>query len=112
MRTSRVQPTPSSIFRNSRQYLQSNEQFYRALQEGGHQQFSHQQGSQKRKKQKGKNDTVRKVLKTTAKKVLVKGLQFDADSITSMQNTLLKHSVKLNATRNRVSRIRTYRTSI
>lgn len=113
MRTSRVQSTPSAIFRNSRQYLQSGEQFYRLMEDGGYHPFDHQSGHRKRKKQKEHTNGVQKrVLKKTSKKLIVKGVHFDTDSIASVQNSLLKCSATINSTYNKVSRIQTYRTSI
>lgn len=113
MRTSRVQPTPSAIFRNSRQYLQSGEQFYRLMENGGYHPFDHQREPQRRKKQKDQTKGVQKrLLKKTSTKLLVKGMYFDTDSIASVQNSLLKRSATISSSYNKVSRIQTYRTSI
>ncbi|MEK9199769.1 hypothetical protein ACH0B5_16295 [Ureibacillus sp. 179-F W5.1 NHS] len=113
MRTSRVQPTPSAIFRNSRQYLQSGEQFYRLMEDGGYHPYDHQREPQRRKKQKDQaKDVQKRVLKKTSTKLLVKGMYFDTDSIASVQNSLLKRSATINSSYNKVSRIQTYRTSI
>ncbi|TSI04478.1 hypothetical protein [Lysinibacillus sp. BW-2-10] len=114
MRTTRVQPVPSSIFRNSRQYLHSNELFYRVMEEGSGfgqgQQSSQQQPRQKPAQQK--NSAPKRVLKRTTNKLIVKGLQFDADTAATMRNSLLEHAVRINAAYKRKSRISTYRTSI
>lgn len=115
MKTSRVNPTTSSIFRNSRQYLQSNERVFKVMPDGSGQQSlaNQRQKHQKRDKENQNNkQTKTKVLKNTTGKMAVKGLQFDACSVMIMQNSLIKHSVKISTERNKQARIRTYRTSI
>ncbi|SOB98755.1 hypothetical protein SAMN05880501_10290 [Ureibacillus xyleni] len=111
MRTTRVQPVPSSIFRNSRQYLHSNELFYRTLQEG------ESRGRQQRGQQQGKNAQAtsrdkKRVLKKTQNKFIVKGIQLDADTAATMRNSLLDHAMKINAMYKRKERISTYRSSV
>lgn len=114
MRTSRVTPITSSIFRNSRQYLQSNEMFVRLMQEGGgHHQFDHPQENRKQNKEKQKNSPIqKKVLNKSSKRLVVRGLQLDGDCVTEIQNSLIEHSEKINSKRNKKTRIHIYRDSI
>lgn len=112
LRASRVQSTPSSIFRNSKQYLQSNELFYRTMEEGGYQQSKNHQNHQKQNKQQKSNQTQKKVLKNNSQKLVVKGLQFDGDSAAAICNSLLQHSAKITTARSKITRNSTYRTSI
>lgn len=113
MRASRVIQTQNSVFRNARQYLHSNEQVFRVMQEGELNQFAGGQGSRKRKKRQGNSNSPRKVtMKTNSKSIKVIGLRYDAVSIASLQNDLLKHSEKIAMARKQVVRIRAYRSSI
>lgn len=113
MRTARVIQTPNSIFRNSRQYLHSNEQVFRVMQEGELSQFAGGRGKRKRKKRQERTDSPRKVaLKTNSKNITILELQYDVVSIASLQNNLLKHSEKIAMARKQVSRIHAYRSSI
>ena len=113
MRTTRVIPSQSSIFRNSRQYLHSNEQVFRVMQEGEQNQYTGGDGNQKRKKKKEKSPSSKKVvLKTNLKRMAINGLRFDAMSIASLQNHLLKHSEKIETARKQVTGIHAYRSSI
>ena len=114
MRATRVMQSQDSIFRNARQYSQSNEQVFRLMQEGELSQFTSGQGLRKRrrKRQERRASAREVVLKTNAKTIAIMGLKFDAGSIASVQNRLLKHAEKISNARNRVARIRAYRTSI
>lgn len=113
MRTTRVQSVPSSIFKNSRQYLHSNELFYRTMQENesrGRQQRGQQQ-EQANNRQSTSLDKKRK-LKRTQNKFFVRGLHLDADTAATMRNSLLERAIKINAAYKRKARISIYRTSI
>ncbi|MBM7610015.1 hypothetical protein JOD29_003291 [Lysinibacillus composti] len=112
MKTSRVNPTTSSIFRNSRQYLHANDQFYRVMHDGGR---SYSSGQQQRKSSKNiKNNREKKnsVLKNSSGHLIVKGILMDGDSIMLTQKSLVEYSRKIKMSQNRISRIDTYRTSI
>ncbi|KGR90651.1 hypothetical protein CD30_10645 [Ureibacillus massiliensis 4400831 = CIP 108448 = CCUG 49529] len=111
MKASRVSATTSSIFRNSRQYLHTNEQVFRLMEEneGNRKRHNQHQGRSKRDNEK-KNDQKR-VLRKNDQKLIVKGIQSDAHAVVDIQNSFLQRSAKLNKmTKKR--RIHTYRTSI
>ncbi|HWK22780.1 MAG TPA: hypothetical protein VNS08_07095 [Ureibacillus sp.] len=113
MRATRVLSTQNSTFRNSRQYLHSNEQVFRVMQEGELHQFSGGRGNRQRKKQQEKKNSSRKrILKTQSKSLYVAGMNFDVVSIASLQNNLLKHSREISIARKTVNRLRAYRSSI
>lgn len=115
MRTSRVESTPSSIFRNARQYLQANELFARALHEGLEQGFTggQQQSTPKRRKRKEKVERRRNVvLKRNAGSFITRGFHYDATTIASMQNRLLKRSKKIMNAQKSMNSLRAYQTSI
>ena len=110
MRTARVQSVPSSIFKNSRQYLHSNELFYRTMQErencGRQQQWAQQQDRQSTKFDK------KRTLKRTSNRLMVRGLQLDAATVAIMHNRLLEYAVKINVAFNRKARISIYQSSL
>ncbi|MEO4055480.1 hypothetical protein [Solibacillus sp. CAU 1738] len=110
MRTSRVGATQSSIFRNSKQYLQTNEMFHRIMDEGGGQQFHQapQQPFQPKKKQAQKKKSI--VLKNSPH-LIVKGMQYNANSA-AIRNSLLQTSKIISYASKIKSRHHTYRTSI
>lgn len=114
MRTSRVSPVPSSIFRNSRQYLHSNELFQRILEEGHH--FSsnhqHQQQNQNKSSQNKHPQPTRVVLNRTSKGTVIKGLFVDCNEILQIQNSLLERATKISEVRNKAKYLRSYRSSI
>ena len=113
MRTTRVLAGQDSIFRNSRQYLHSNEQVFRVMQEGELSQYTGGQRNRRRRKQREKSaSSNRVVLKTNVKSIAVNGLHFDAMSISSLQNRLLKHIERIENARKQVTRIHAYRSSI
>lgn len=115
MRATRVIETTNSIFRNSRQYLHSNEQIFRVMQEGELSQFAGGQRNRKRKKQQERSHSSQKaILKTTLNRININinTLRYDAMAIASLQNHLLKHSEQIEAVRNKVTCIRAYRSSI
>ena len=111
MRTSRVGRMQSSVFRNSKQYLQTNERFHRIMEEGGgRQSFQHapHQLLQPKKKQTQKKKTI--VLKNS-NRVIVKGMQYDASSA-AVRNSLLQTSKAISNANKGKKRHYTYRTSI
>ncbi|MFJ8237828.1 hypothetical protein ACIQ34_19215 [Ureibacillus sp. NPDC094379] len=113
MRTSRVNSATSSIFRNSRQYLHANDQFYRVMHGSGRSHSSDQQ--QRNRSKNNKNNPQQKknrVLKNSSGNLIVKGILMDGDSITLIQKSLIEYSRKIKTGQNRMSRIHTYRTSI
>lgn len=114
MRTSRVNPVANSTFRNSRQYLQSNEQVFRVMQEGGGNRYFNNPREQNKRKQSSEQQKKlsKAILNRNSKKMIIKGQQFDAESIESMQKSLLHHAMKINMERNKRVRLRTYRNSI
>lgn len=112
MRASRVEHVPSSIFRNSRQYLHSNELFHRVMDEGGgNHQGNPQQQNNNRQPNKRKGNS-RVVLNRTSKGTVIKGLLIDCNEILQIQNKLIKHAAKISAARNRINITKSYRSSI
>jgi len=113
MRTARVIAATDSVFRNSRQYLHSNEQVFRIMQEGELNQFAGGQGNRRRRKRQDRTGSARKVaLKTNSKTITILGLRYDAISISHLQNGLLKYAEKISKARKQVNRIRAYRSSV
>lgn len=116
MRTSRIQGITSSVFRNSRQYLQTNERVFRLMDEGqeNRQRPGQQQnnGNEKQENALQKESVPVKLLKKNGKSLVVKGIQSsDANSMTDLHNSLLKKTAKLNQV-SKESQMRTYRSSI
>ncbi|MDM5335306.1 hypothetical protein QUF56_19205 [Ureibacillus composti] len=113
MKTSRVNPTTSSVFRNSRQYLHANDQFYRVMHEGG---SSYSSGQQQRKSSKSNKNNPREkkksVLKNSSGHLIEKGILMDGDSMILTQKSLVEYSKKIKMGQNRMSCIDSYRTSI
>ncbi|WP_176400131.1 hypothetical protein [Ureibacillus sinduriensis] len=81
------------------------------MQESELSQFVGGQGNRKRKKQQEKSHTPRKP-GTDSNAEAVPGMHYDALSISSLQNYLLKHSEKIERARRKISCIRAYRSSI
>lgn len=112
MRTSRVNGVTSSIFRNERQYLQSNELFHRVMHDGSgqmrNQQQPHQRNNKKNDQQKSKAQTTIRRNNNRVKQVL----PLDSEAILEMQNRMLQHSLEINNAINKKVRMHTYRTSI
>lgn len=114
MRTSRIQGITSSVFRNSRQYLQTNERVFRLLDEGeGKREKSrqHQNGKEKQGNGTQKSIAPMRLVRKTGKVILVKGVQSDANSMAELHNYLLKETSKINHV-SKKSQISTYRSSI
>lgn len=112
MRTSRIQSSSHSVFRSNNRVFFPTDDFHKVLQDGKRQQTDQRHGRKNQKKENKNIQIQKKVLKNSEKKLIVKGLQFDGDSIAIVSNRLLNHSVTILAARNRMSRIHTYRTSI
>lgn len=114
MRTSRVHPVANSTYRNSRQYLQSNEQVFRLMQDGGGNPFHKQSRQQKKRNNHSEqqNKGTKVILNRNSKRLMIKGEPLDVEAIENMQNSLLHHAMKINSERNKKVRIRTYRNSI
>lgn len=115
MRASRINSVPSSIFRNSRQYLHSNQLFHEVL-EGGHH-FS--SGQQSRQQQKNKNSNSNKQLKQnnmilnkSVKGIAMKGLLVDCNEMLHVQNSIKKRATKISQVRNRKAYLNSYRSSV
>lgn len=115
MKASRISSVPSSIFRNSRQYLHSNELFHRVLEErnfsSGHQHQQHQQ--QNKSKQTNQHTRPTKVvLNRTIKSAAVRELLMDCNQVLQIQNNLMERATKISQTRNKKAYLRSYRSSI
>lgn len=112
MRTSRIHYSANTAFRSANRVFFPTDDFYKVLQDGKRQQSNQQHSGNKQKKDYKTLPNQKKVLKNSKKKVIVKGIQFDGDSIGIISNRLLNQSITILAARNRMSRIHTYRTSI
>lgn len=114
MRTSRVNGVTSSIFRNERQYLQSNELFHRVMHDGSgqmpNQQQQHQRNNQNHNQQKQKNQTTNR--RNNLKKRVGPVLPLDSNAILDLQNRMLQRSLEINNAINKKVRMHTYRNSI
>lgn len=83
------------------------------MEEGAFQQSAKRQNERKQNKtQQNNRQNQKKVVKNNSNILVVKGLQFDGDSVTSVCNSLLEHSVKIATARSKIARNSTYRTSI
>jgi len=114
MRASRVSAVNSSIFRNSRQYLQTNERIFRLISEGEENEHKSGQHQSKHKKQENaqpQQPTTKKRIKRDGKSGFIKGIQSEADLMANLRNNLLKKSKRVNSVTKK-SQIDTYRTSI
>lgn len=114
MKTSRIHAITSSIFRNSRQYLQTNERVFRLLDEGeGNREKSrqHHSGSEKQGHATQKTNVPIKLIRKSGKAIFVKGIQSDAYSMAELHNNLIKKTSKLKRY-SKKSQISTYRSSI
>lgn len=114
MRTSRVHSITSSVFRNSRQYLQTNERIFRLLDEGeANRQSSGQQqnGSHKRESSARNPQAPIKRFRKQEKSIILSGVHSDAHSVANRHNRLLEKTSKLKHT-SKKSQINTYRSSI
>lgn len=112
MRTSRINAVPSSIFRNSRQYLHSNELFHRVLEEGNHFSSKQQQHNQNHQPNKRTGQQAKVVLNRTSKGAVMKGLLLDCNEVLLIQNKLLERSNKILEARNKIKCFHSYRSSI
>ncbi|SOC43444.1 hypothetical protein [Ureibacillus acetophenoni] len=114
MRTSRIQGITSSVFRNSRQYLQTNERVFRLLDEGEEKReksTQHQNGKEKQGNAPQKTDAPMRLIRNNRKAIFVKGVQSDANSMAELHNYLLKKTSKIKHV-SKKSQISTYRSSI
>lgn len=112
MRTARVSAVPSSIFRNKRQYLHSNELFHKVLDEGNFSSFRHNQQNNKNNQQGKQKQATKVVLNRMSKGTVIKGLLIDCNEILQFQNNLLKRATKISEARNKKTYINSYRSSI
>ncbi|AWE08863.1 hypothetical protein DCE79_16595 [Lysinibacillus sp. 2017] len=112
MRTSRVSGTTSSIYRNKSRALLSDTHFADAI-NSGMQDFyrdPREQLQQNNKKKKKALPKAKKLVQNKAR-LIVKGIQFNGDSVTTL-NQLIQSSTKANKQNKLQRRITTYRTSI
>lgn len=114
MRTSRVHAVTSSVFRNSRQYLQTNERIFRLIEEREENKQRSGQHHSKNKKQENaplKQNTSKKLIRRNGEGIVVKGFQSNTNSVVGLHNSLLKKTARLNHVIKK-SRLNTYRSSI
>lgn len=112
MRTSRVGQTTSAVYRNATRSILSDTHFAEAINSGMHDNYRdpreqlHQNKSKKHKPQ-----TKTKKLVTNKTRLIVKGMQFNADSATTL-NQLYQYTARANIVNKYNRRIMGYKTSI
>ena len=110
MRTSRVGSTVGSTYRNTKRFLDTEEAF--TIMNEGHslEHFNHHQ--QQRQNKKKKVPAKKTTLVNKRQHILIKGIQFDADSVATMRNELLRQAINVSYVSKMKRRNHTYRTSI
>ena len=110
MRTSRVRGSVGSTYRNTKRFSDTEQAF--TIMNDGHslKHFNHQQ--QQRNNQKKKTPAKKTTLVNKRQHILIKGIQFDADSVTTMRNHLLRQAINISYASKMKRRNHTYRTSI
>ena len=110
MRTSRVGGAVGSTYRNTKRFSDTEEAF--TIMNDGHslEHFNHQQ--QQRQNKRKKAPAKKTTLVNKRQHILIKGIQFDADSVTTMRNQLLRQSLNVSYVSKMKRRNHTYRTSI
>ena len=112
MRTSRVAGTVSSIYRNNTRTILSDTHFADAINSGmqDHYQDPREQLQQHRNTKKKPLPKTKKLVQNKAR-LIVKGIQFNGESISTL-NQLIQCSSRANTINKLQRRITTYRTSI
>lgn len=112
MRTSRIGPTHSSIYRNTTRRILSDTYFADAVNSGLHDHLnhSHERHAQKHNK-KNKPQARPKKLVANKVRLIVKGMQFNAESAVTL-NQLFEFTSRANLNHQYKHRIKTYKTSI
>ena len=110
MRASRVNSTVGSTYRNTRRFADTEQAF--TIMNEGHSldHFNHQQ--QRRNTKKKKAPVKKTMLVNKQQHILIKGIQFDAESISTMRNDLLRQALNISYASKMKRRNHTYRTSI
>ncbi|MGM9943773.1 MAG: hypothetical protein ACI33M_02470 [Lysinibacillus sp.] len=110
MRTSRVSGAVGSTYRNTKRFSDTEQAF--TIMNDGHslEHFNHQQ--QQRHNKKKKAPAKKTTLVNKRQHILIKGIQFDADSVTTMRNQLLRQALNVSYVSKMKRRNHTYRTSI
>ena len=110
MRTSRVSSAVGSTYRNTKRFSDTEEAFTIMNDSHSLKHFNHQQQQRQRKKKK---EPARKTtLVNKRQHILIKGIQFDAESVTTMRNQLLRQAHNVSYVSKMKRRNHTYRTSI
>ncbi|MEG0383171.1 MAG: hypothetical protein RR587_07725 [Solibacillus sp.] len=112
MRTSRVNGVTSSIYRNNAKAMHSDILFAEAM-DGGRQNLFRDPREQLQQQYGKKNKSAPKTKKLVQNKarLIVKGMQFNADSATTL-NQLFQRTTRVNAINKLQKRNTTYQTSI
>ena len=108
MRTSRVQTSTSSLYRQPKLAVQSDNAFQDAYNQSGHHQERHALLNQKKK---GKQQRKRAQVSTIKSKMIMKGMQMSGES-TQIHNYLIRRAYMVNSAHLMRTRNHTYRTSI
>ena len=112
MRTSRVGPASSSIYRNSARPALSDTYFADAINSGMHDNFRDpREQLHQSKSKKNKSQAKTKKLVTNKTRLIVKGMQFNADSAVTL-NQLYRYTAQANVINKYNRRIMGYKTSI
>ncbi|MER1959027.1 MAG: hypothetical protein ABS942_16710 [Solibacillus sp.] len=112
MRTSRVGPASSSIYRNSTRSALSDTYFADAINSGMHDSYRDpREQLQQSKTKKPKPQAKTKKLVTNKARLIVKGIQYNADSAVTL-NQLYQYTAQANMMNKYNRRIVGYKTSI
>ncbi len=110
VRTTRVGMAASSTYRSAKRYLDTEEAFTILGEQSAFNQFNRQQHQPQKKKSKA--PPPKRVLVQKKNHILIKGILFEADTVTLVRNHLLYRSISISHLQNKKRRNHTYRTSI
>lgn len=109
MRATRVGAVAGNIYSKSKRNLEAGEAFTLMNEGRSLDDFHRQQQKQGKKK---KPSVQKKVLVNKGQHILIKGIQFEADTMAALRNQLLRQSQQVNYISKMKRRNDTYRTSI
>lgn len=113
MRTSRVEPRLTSTYRNAKRYLETDDAFVNMMNDrDALDHFNRQQQDKQNQGQRKKKSIKNATLINNRHHVLIKGIQFEADTAAVMRNQLLRQALIVNYVTKMKRRNHTYRTSI
>lgn len=112
MRTSRVGNVLTSTYRNAKRYLDTEDTFVNMMNDRDALNHFNRQQQDKQNSQRKKKPIKKVNLVNNRHHVLIKGIQFDADTAAVMRNQLLNQALTVNYVTKMKRRNHTYRTSI